>query len=83
MYNLNSDTHNINMRQKLNFLNIEQIYLYIKKGVHSLDIKVFSTLPQSLKKATGNIKQFKTALKCYLLTHSFYSIDEYFNAVRQ
>jgi hypothetical protein len=41
----------------------------------------FSSLPQSLKKATGNIiKQFKTSLKHYLLTHSFYSIDEYFNA---
>jgi hypothetical protein len=28
-----------------------------------IGIKVFNSLPQSLKKATGNIKQFKTALK--------------------
>jgi hypothetical protein len=41
-----------------------------QNGVHSFSIKVFDSLPQSLKKATGNIKQFKTALKRYLLTHS-------------
>jgi hypothetical protein len=31
MYNLNFDNHNINMSQKFNFTNIQQIYLYIKK----------------------------------------------------
>jgi hypothetical protein len=54
-----------------------------QKGGHSFGIKMFSNLPQSLKKATGNIKQFKTALKFYLHTHSFYSIDEYFIVNKQ
>jgi hypothetical protein len=42
----------------------------MSKGVHFFGIKVFNSLPQSLKKATGSIKQFKTALKRYLLTPS-------------
>jgi hypothetical protein len=36
-----------------------------------------------LKKATSNIKQFETGLKCYLLTHSLYAVDEYFNVNKQ
>jgi hypothetical protein len=45
--------------------------------------KVFNSLPQSLKKATSNINKFKTALKRYLVTHSFYFIDDYFNVNKE
>jgi hypothetical protein len=78
-YNLNSDIHNINTRQKLNFHQHSSNLSLYQKGVHSFSMKVFNNLPQSLKKLTDNSKQFKTALKHYLHTHSFYSIDEYFN----
>jgi hypothetical protein len=50
-------------------VNIQHICLYMKKGVQSFGIKVFSRLPQSLKKAASNIEQFKTAVKRYLLTY--------------
>jgi hypothetical protein len=77
MFNLNSDIHNINTRQKLSFHQHSSNLSPHQKGVHSFGIKVFDNLPRSLKKLTGNSKQFKTALKRSLLTHSFYSIDEY------
>jgi hypothetical protein len=70
------------MGQELNFHQHSANLALNQKGVHSLSIKVFNSLPQSLKIATGNIKQFKTALKHYLITHS-YSIDEYFNVNKQ
>jgi hypothetical protein len=42
-------------------------------------IKVFNHLPQSLKDATHNPKQFRTFLKMFLYHHSFYSMDECFD----
>jgi hypothetical protein len=54
-------------------------FFHILKQLQLFIIKVFNNLPQSLKKLTRNSKQFKIALKHYLHTHSFYSIDEYLN----
>jgi hypothetical protein len=42
-------------------------------------IKVFNHLPQSLKDATHNPKQFRTLLKRFLYHQSFYSMVEYFD----
>jgi hypothetical protein len=78
-YILNSDIHNVNTMQKLNFHQHSSNPSLYQKGVHSFGIKVFNNLHQSLKKLTGNSKQFKTALKHYLLTHFFYPTDEYFS----
>jgi len=44
-----------------------------------IGIKVFNALPSPIKDISGNPKTFKVALKHYLLTHSFYSLDEFFN----
>jgi hypothetical protein len=79
MYNLNSDIYNINTRHKFNFPQYSTNLSLYQKGVYSFGIKVFNNLPQTLKKWTDNNKQFKIALKQYLHTHSFYSLDEYFN----
>jgi hypothetical protein len=46
-------------------------------------IKVFNNLQQSIKYLSNDTKQFKLALKNCLRTHSFYSIDEYFNVNRE
>jgi hypothetical protein len=84
MYILNSDIHNINTRQKLNIhTNIHQKYLYIKKEFTPSASKCSVISLKVSKKATDNIKQFRTALKHYLLTHSFYSLDKYFNVIKQ
>jgi len=42
-------------------------------------MKVFNSLPQSVKNLSGNAKQFNSVLKYYLYTHAFYSVHEYFN----
>ena len=37
----------------------------------------------SMKQLTSNVQQIKFALKYYLHTHSFSSVDEYFNVNRE
>jgi hypothetical protein len=40
-------------------------------------IKIFNNLPSSLKSLTNEKAEFKVALKRYLNTHSFYSVDKF------
>ena len=74
----NSVYHGINTRQK-NDLRMPYAHrtLY-QKGVLYSGIKVFNALPSSIKTISNNPNKFKTTLKCYLLSHSFYSVDEFF-----
>jgi hypothetical protein len=48
-----------------------------------IGVKVFNSLPQSIKNLSNDIKQFKSALKNCLHAHFFYSVDEYFNVNRE
>jgi hypothetical protein len=45
-------------------------------------IKVYNSLPQSIRNLSNDTKQFKSELKNYLHAHSFYFIDEYLNVNR-
>jgi hypothetical protein len=49
-----------------------------RKEPYMMGIKVFNHLPQTLKDLVHNPKQFKNALKRFLLHQSFYSSKEYF-----
>jgi len=50
-----------------------------KRGVFYSRIKVFDAPPTTIKDISGNPKKFKVVLKNYLLTHSFYNLDEFFS----
>jgi hypothetical protein len=39
----------------------------------------FNNLPKVIKDISSEPKRFKIALKQYLLTHSFYSLDKFFS----
>ena len=76
---LNSGVYNISTIQKYNFYEPSTNLSLHKKGVYSTGIKAFNILPHSTKNLyDNNPKQFKSALKNYLYTHS-YSVHEYFN----
>jgi hypothetical protein len=75
----NSVYHNINTRQK-NYLHLPQVSLSrYQKGVYNLGIGIFNGNPKAIKDISNKPKKFKIALKHYLLTHSFYSLDEFFS----
>jgi hypothetical protein len=49
-----------------------------QRGIHYMGIKIFNSLPQSIKEVSSNVGKFENCLKRFLHTHSFYSIAEYF-----
>jgi len=75
----NSSFHNINTRQK-NDLHLPQVSLIMyQKRVLCSGIKVLNALPLTIKSISSNPKQFKVTLKNYLLSHSHYSLHEFFS----
>jgi hypothetical protein len=82
-FKLKSDVHNINTRQKYNFHHPSSNLSIYQKEVYPFGIKVFNNLPHSIKNLSNGTKQFKSALKNYLHTHSFYTIAEYFQVSRE
>jgi hypothetical protein len=49
-----------------------------QKGVYYSGVKVFNSLPRTLKDISSKPGKFNIALKHFLQTHSFYSLDEFF-----
>jgi hypothetical protein len=79
MYVTNIDNHNIYTRQRNN-LYLPQATLNIyQKAAHYSGIKIFNNLPLEIKNVGDNSKKFKTALKQFLYTHSFYILEQYLN----
>jgi hypothetical protein len=48
-----------------------------QKSAYYAGIKIFNSLPSNLSTLIDKQAQFKVALKKYLITHSFYSVDEF------
>jgi hypothetical protein len=78
-YLTNNENHNLDTRQRNN-LYLPQANLTIyQKGTYYSGIKIFNNLPLQIKKVADNQRKFKTALKNFLHTYSFYSPEEYLN----
>jgi hypothetical protein len=71
--------HNIFTRQ-INNLRLPQVNLPMyQKGVYYTGIRVFNSLPTDIKDISDSPVKLKTALKHFLFSHSFYTLDEYCN----
>jgi hypothetical protein len=75
----NFEIHQINTRNKLSLHQHLSNLLIYQKGAHYTGIRVFNSLPPQIRKVFHNRNQFKHVLKEFLYTHSFYTLDEYFN----
>jgi hypothetical protein len=81
-YRETSEIHDKNTRSRSNLhLPLPNLSIY-QRGTYCNGIKVFNNLPADIKKLSHNVKQFRLALKRFLYTKSFYSLDEYFNLTR-
>ena len=49
-----------------------------QKGIHYMGVKIYNNLPHSIKEVSHKDREFEICLKRFLHTHSFYSLDEYF-----
>ena len=65
-------------RTDMTYLHLPQANLTIyQKGAYYSGIKIFNKLPLEIKNVACNQKKFKIALKKFLHTHSFYTLEEY------
>jgi hypothetical protein len=78
-YVANFEIHNTNTRHTSN-LHLPRAHLNIyQKGVYYSGIKIFNSLPRDIKTHTDNTRTFKKAVKKFLYTNSFYSLNEYYD----
>jgi hypothetical protein len=78
-YFANSEIPNINTRHTSN-LHLPRAHLNIyQKGVYYSGIKIFNTFPQDIKTHIDNPRTFKKAVKKFLYTNSFYSLNKYYD----
>jgi hypothetical protein len=52
--------------------------LKMQKGVLYSGSKIYNHLPLNIKILSNAAKRFKSTLKSYLIEHTFYSLDEYY-----
>jgi hypothetical protein len=50
-----------------------------QRGTFYSGIKAYNHLPKNIKDLWYDVKRFNRVLKTFFLTHSFYSLEEYFN----
>jgi len=78
----NNEKHNIDTRQRNN-LYLPQANLTIyQEGAYYSGIKIFNNLPLEIKIVADNQKKFKRALKKFLCTYTFYTMEEYLTGSR-
>jgi len=79
LFKLNSDIHGLNTRHDNDFhLPSAKLKLF-QKGVFYLRIKTYNHLPKTIRKLSHDVKQFRLALKRFIISNSFYSLEEYFD----
>jgi hypothetical protein len=80
-FQTNLTVHGLNTRNKMQLHRPIANLSCFQKGVSYVDVKIFNSLAPSISNLR-NDNQFKSALRKYLMTHCFYSINEFQNISR-
>jgi hypothetical protein len=79
LFPTNFDSHAVVTRQRQNvYLPQANLTIY-QRGVNYAGVKIFNKLPVEIKNTSSNLNKFKAMLKHFLITHSFYTVEEYLN----
>jgi hypothetical protein len=78
-FRLNSEIHGFNTRNKSNLPLPPTKLTIFQRGPYCCGIKAFNNLPTYIKNLLQTKKQFKWALKEFLHSHSFYSLNDFYN----
>jgi hypothetical protein len=76
---LNSDIHWFSTRYDNDFHLPSANLKLLQKGVLYSGIKTYNHLPKTIKELSHDVKQFRLALKRFILSNSFHSLEEYFD----
>jgi hypothetical protein len=74
----NSNIHNFNARTNYDLQPPTANLTLFKKEACYAGIKIYNCLPLNLKQLSLDVNKFKSALKRFLLTKSFHSLEQYF-----
>lgn len=75
----NSNIHGINTRNKLNLHKPTTHLTLYQKGVFYSAIQLFNHCPHDIKMCINNKHHLKKKLKKFLLSHAFYTVEEFIN----
>ena len=78
-FRVNSDIHDFNTKNKSNLHLPPSKLTVFQRGPYYSGIKAFNNLPTHVKNLLQTKEQFKRALKDYLHSNSFYSLNEFYN----
>jgi hypothetical protein len=76
LYKMNKDIHNYN---NANLHPPNTNLTKFRKGTYYMGIGLYNHLPTNIKALKNDLKLFGPALKEFLLSNSFYTLEEYFN----
>jgi len=78
LFSSNNEIHDINIRFNYNLhLPIANLTV-VQKGVLFSGSRIYNYLPIHIKSLSKDFKQFKYKLKAFLLEHSCYSLEEFY-----
>jgi hypothetical protein len=72
-FQANSAIYSANTRNRIEIANLS----CFQRSSYYADIKILNSLPSSLTSLKHKKEKFKVALHRYLITHSFFSVDEF------
>jgi hypothetical protein len=74
----NSEIHDINTRfNHILYLSATNLTL-VQKGVLFSGSKIYNHLPSYIKTLSNDLKHFKSELKSFLIEHTLYSLEEFY-----
>lgn len=79
LFRSNSEVHNISTRYNSDLHLPTASLTVFQKEVFYSGIRIFNHLPSTIQDLLYDAKQFKLALKRFLLTNSFYCLEEHFD----
>jgi hypothetical protein len=79
LYKINKDIHNYNTRNNANLHPPNTNLTKFKKGAYYMGVGLYNHLPTNIKALKNDLKLFVPALKEFLLSNSFYTLEEYLN----
>jgi hypothetical protein len=79
LFKLNSHIHGFSTRYNNDFhLPSAKLKLF-QKWIFYSGIKTYNHLPKIIKELSHDVKQFRLALKGFILSNSFFFLEEYFD----
>jgi len=78
LFSSNNEIHDINTRFNYNLHVPTTNLTVVQKGVLFSGSRIYNYLPVNIKSLSTDFKQFKYKLKAYLLEHSCYSLEEFY-----